>query len=73
MSKKSKSAKHSRREFLLKGMVAVGGAATLSAVGKVGAAVEKPDAKPTVAASAETTKGYHETAHVREYYERARF
>jgi len=70
MSKKTKSVKHSRREFLLKGMVAVGGAATLAAVGRAGA-VEKPDAKPT--AAAETAKGYQETAHIREYYERARF
>ena len=71
MSKKTKSVKHSRRDFLLKGMVAIGGVATLAAVGKAGA-MEKPDAKPT-AASAETAKGYQETAHIRKYYERARF
>jgi hypothetical protein len=53
-------------------MVAIGGAATLSAVGSAGA-VAKPDAKPTAAAATETAKGYQETAHVREYYERARF
>jgi nitrous oxide reductase len=72
MSKKTKSVKHSRRDFLLKGMVAIGGTATLAAVGSAGA-VAKPDAKPTAAAATETAKGYQETAHVREYYERARF
>jgi hypothetical protein len=72
MSKRTKSIKHSRREFLLKGMVAVGGAATLSAVGKVGAA-EKPDDKPADITSTQKVTGYRETAHIREYYERAKF
>lgn len=72
MSKKTKSARHSRRDFLLKGIVAIGGAATLSAVGKAGA-MEKPGEMPATAAAADTAKGYQETAHIREYYERARF
>jgi nitrous oxide reductase len=72
MSHRAKSANNSRRDFLLKGVVAVGGAATLAAVGKSGA-VEKSEVKPKLAAAAPQPKGYRETPHIREYYHRARF
>lgn len=67
MSKRSKSTKASRREFL-KGMALIGGAA-LTVVTRPGAAdvlevTGKPDSpKP---------KGYHVTPHILDYYEKAR-
>ena len=72
MSYRAKSANKSRRDFLLKGIAAVGGAATLVAAGKSGA-IEPPEVKAKPAAAAPQVKGYRETAHIREYYDRARF
>lgn len=69
MSKKSKPVTRSRREFL-RGAAVVGGAATLAVVAKAGAASVQGEAKETVAAPA--SKGYHETPHIRAYYETAR-
>lgn len=70
MSQKAKSANKSRREFLLKGIAAVGGTATIVAAGK-SVAAETPEikAKPAAAAS---PRGYRETDHVRRYYDLAR-
>jgi len=69
MSVKDQSAKVSRRGFL-KGAAMVSGAAAASTLSTgVSASVsQKADAsKP------EASKGYHETAHIRDYYEKARF
>jgi len=72
MSHSANSASKSRRSFLLKGIAAVGGAATFVAAGKSGAVeAHKVEAKP--AAAAPQVKGYRETPHIREYYKRARF
>jgi nitrous oxide reductase len=59
-----------RREFL-KGAAVVGGAATLAVVARGGAAAVQEDAKD-VAQAPEASKGYHETPHIRTYYELAR-
>ncbi len=72
MSHRDKSADKSRRDFLLKGIAAAGGAATLVAVGQSGA-VEAPGVKAQPAADAPQAKGYRETPHIREYYDLARF
>ncbi|MFQ6024084.1 MAG: twin-arginine translocation signal domain-containing protein [Acidiferrobacterales bacterium] len=69
MSKKREPVKRSRREFL-KGAAVVGGAATLAVVAKGGAA-DVQDANKAVT-TPEKSKGYHETPHIRAYYEKAR-
>jgi len=71
MRHRSKSANKSRRDFLLKGIAAVGGAATLVAVGKSGAR-EAPVAGKKAPAAAPRARGYRETSHVRKYYDLAR-
>jgi nitrous oxide reductase len=71
MSRKPKSLKSSRREFL-KGAAVVSGAATLAVVaGGSAAKVDVPETKPTDAAPA-GSKGYHVTPHIRTYYDLAR-
>lgn len=72
MTKKFKSTKKSRRDFLRQGIAAVGGVATLAVVGQVSAA-EAPETKAVEATPAPQAKGYQETAHIREYYGLARF
>ncbi len=70
MSQQKQSEKVSRRGFL-KSAAAAGGAAGVAALGsQVHASVDEhsPAAKP-----AGKSKGYRETAHVREYYAKARF
>jgi hypothetical protein len=67
----SKSADKGRREFLVKGIAAVGGAATLVAAGTSGAA-ETPKAGAKPAAATPRAKGYRETEHIRRYYDLAR-
>ncbi|MDA1100586.1 MAG: formate dehydrogenase [Proteobacteria bacterium] len=53
-----------RRFFKLVGLGALAGAAAAAAPGAVSAATAEPDAK---------SLGYQETAHVKTYYELARF
>lgn len=67
MSKRDRSMKETRREFL-KGLAVIGGGA-LAMVSRPGI-TEAPEAteKPTVAAP----KGYHVTTHILDYYEKAR-
>ncbi len=63
-----KKQKDKRRQFL-KRMVALGGSAAVAVMSKGAAASEhadKPSATPV-------SKGYQETRHVRDYYEKARF
>jgi len=70
MSYASRSEKLSRRGFLKSAAVA-GGAATVTALGpRVQASVEE---QPRAAAETAPKQGYHETPHIREYYEKARF
>ena len=70
MSRTNENPRHDRRGFL-KGVAAAGGVATVvSVAGLAGAREELEEA------TAETTpasRGYHETAHIREYYQKARF
>lgn len=68
MRKKSKRVQEGRREFL-KGVAVVGGAATLATISKSAAArVETKE----VGSAPKQSKGYHETPHIRAYYETAR-
>ncbi|MFQ5936848.1 MAG: twin-arginine translocation signal domain-containing protein [Acidiferrobacterales bacterium] len=69
MSRKSKPARKSRREFL-KGAAVVGSAATLAAVAGGGAASVQ-EAKEVVKTS-DKSKGYHVTPHIRTYYDLAK-
>ena len=62
----------SRRRFL-KGALVAGGAAGAAAIGGTSiASVESSDA-PTQTGDVATSQGYRETAHVRNYYDKARF
>ncbi len=69
MSDKDQSAKVSRRGFL-KGAAMVSGAAAASTLA-TGVNAEVP--RKAEASEPEKPKGYHETAHIREYYAKARF
>ena len=70
MSKTSKTTREGRRDFL-KGMAAVGGAATVAAAagGAIAGTAQEPEATPAQA----KPKGYHLTPHIRAYYDKARF
>jgi len=70
MNQQKQSEKLSRRRFLKSAAVAGGavGAATLGS--QVPADVEEPTPAEK---TAPPSKGYHETAHIREYYAKARF
>lgn len=70
MSQQKQSEKLSRRSFLKSAAVA-GGAA---GVATLGSQVQSSVDEQPIAEKAETrSKGYRETAHVREYYAKARF
>ena len=69
MSLKAKVETNGRRRFL-KGLAMASGA-TAVAVATGGTAVAAPVVEAPVA-SPEATKGYHETPHIRTYYQRAR-
>ena len=66
----SKSLRSGRRKFL-KGMAVTGGGAVLAGVATGGQAAVEPQAKQGEAKP--ESQGYRETAHVREYYAKARF
>jgi hypothetical protein len=67
MSKKLCVNAASRRDFLK--LAATGGA--LAVTGAAGPLVEPTRGEPAVEAKS-TSRGYHETPHIREYYEKAR-
>ncbi len=71
MKTRSGSGRNGRREFLVKGMAAVGGAAVVAmAGGRKRASVEE---SPATTSPAAESQGYRMTPHIREYYEKARF
>lgn len=71
MKTRSGPGRKGRREFLAKGMAAVGGAAVVAmAGGRKRAPVEK---SPATASPVAESQGYRLTPHIREYYEKARF
>ena len=72
MKQSSKKAGGDRRAFLRN--VAIAGGAATAAVA-AGAAVSRTGAQGEAAApaAADGPTGYHETPHIREYYEKARF
>jgi hypothetical protein len=67
MSLKMKMETNGRRRFL-KGLAMAGGAAAVAAA--TGTAVAAPQAAPV--SKPETALGYHETPHIRSYYQKAR-
>lgn len=69
MSVKDQGARVSRRGFL-KGAAMVSGAAAASTLASGASAGVTPAAE---AQKPEPAKGYHVTAHIRDYYEKARF
>lgn len=73
MSDEIRSEKLSRRSFL-KGAAVAGGVAAVSVVGpQVQAAVETQPRARTGEEETASPKGYRETPHILEYYEKARF
>ena len=70
MSKTNEKLRHDRRRFLTTA-VAAGGVATAASVAGLAGAREHVD--ETRAQPDSTSRGYHETAHIREYYRKARF
>lgn len=66
MSLKSKMESNGRRRFL-KGLAVAGGATAM--VVATGTSVAAPEPTP---ASKPAAKGYHETPHIRNYYQKAR-
>ncbi len=66
----SKSLRTGRRKFL-KGMAVTGGGAVLAGVATGGQTAVDTQAKQSEAKP--ESQGYRETAHVREYYAKARF
>lgn len=70
MSSKVQGDTVSRRGFL-KSAAVVGGAASVAALGSQAQAsvIEKPELDK----AATSSRGYHESPHIREYYEKARF
>lgn len=73
MTGSSDTARQGRRRFL-KGVMAVGGTTVLVAVGREAMVDEEPQevlAQPEGAAEPEP--GYHVTAHIESYYDKARF
>ena len=70
MSKRSKALREGRRRFL-KGVALASGAAGAALASRGAVAQVEPEAEKVKPAS--KTKGYHETPHIAEYYEKARF
>ena len=66
----SKSLRRGRRQFL-KGVAVTGGGAVLAGVAGGAQATVQPEAQQGEAKA--KSQGYRETAHVREYYAKARF
>jgi len=71
MSKQQREAQQSRRTFLRNSALA-GGAAAVAAVTN-GAVAVTDSQESAVERHEQPAKGYRETAHIREYYEKARF
>ncbi len=70
--KRSDTKQTSDRRAFLKGVLVSGGAAAVAVAGSKGLAAPTEEAKPE--AAVETgSKGYRETAHIREYYKIAGF
>ena len=66
----SKSLRTGRRRFL-KGVAVSGGGAVLAGMAASGQAALEPESKQVE--TKPESQGYRETAHVREYYAKARF
>lgn len=67
MSNKIERPKRDRRTFL-KGVAAAGGATAVAVAGGAAVADLTPEEAPKAEAKAPESKGYRETAHIREYY-----
>ncbi len=67
--KHSKTVNRESRRNALKGMALIGGAAVMTTANTSTAAVSTDQVESTTP----PTLGYRETAHIREYYKRARF
>ena len=70
MSKRSKALREGRRKFLKNAALAGGAAGVAVASRGVVAQATPEDAK---APTAPRSQGYHETQHIAEYYQKARF
>lgn len=71
MKTRSGPGQKGRREFLVKGMAAVGGAAVVAMTG--GRKRTPVEESPAMISHAAESQGYRMTPHIREYYEKARF
>lgn len=63
--------RRAQRRDLLKGMAVAGGGVALAAT--TGATLADTGAQAELTGPESRTRGYEETAHVREYYDKARF
>jgi hypothetical protein len=70
MSTTNENPRQDRRRFL-KGVAAAGGVAGVASV--AGLAGAREESQEPAAETVPTSRGYHETAHIREYYQKARF
>jgi len=70
---KSKPHSQNRRDFLVRGAVTVGAAASLAVAARSNAAPVKPEAKSKTPANTKHESGYRLTPHIQEYYRKARF
>lgn len=73
MSAASDTTQRGRRRFL-KGVMAVGGTTVLVAVGREAMVDDEPqEVVSQTPSQADTQQGYHVTAHIESYYDKARF
>ena len=70
---KSKPHSQNRRDFLVRGAITVGAAASLAVVTRSNAAPVEPVPTSNTATDTKHESGYRLTPHVREYYRKARF
>lgn len=68
MSEKDEKRVESRRKFMKTMALTGGGAAMVVSAASVGAAGPAEEIQET-----ETARGYHETEHIRNYYDKAQF
>ena len=72
---KAKTKQHGlrRRDFLIRGAVTMGAAASLAIAGRANSAPVEPDASQGASTVTTANSGYRLTPHIKDYYAKARF
>jgi len=73
MKSGAKPSRQNRRDFLVRGAVTMGAAASLAIVGRADSAPVEPAAKQGAPTTTQGDSGYRLTPHIQEYYAKARF